>query len=204
VTVDPPHADLVARLKRGEPGAFDEVWALYAPRIHRFLRRLAGRADLADDLVQETWMRLARSATRLADDTDLGAWLYTVARNRHRSYRRWALVDALRRPPAVVEAPVDGPEEQLIAARTRAHLEAALARLPSTHREVLLLIGVEGLSHEQAAAVLDVGPEALRQRLSRARAELARQLERIEAGSDAGGAGAASTDGSSARGRAGA
>jgi RNA polymerase sigma-70 factor (ECF subfamily) len=56
-------------------------------------------------------------------------------------------------------------------------LESALAALPTTYREVLLLVGIQGLTPAEAASVCAISPEALRQRLSRARALLARRLD---------------------------
>src|SRR5262245_34754552 len=78
--------DLLARLRRGDGDAFDAVYAAHREGLFRFLARLCGRVELAEDLFQETWMRLARHAHALRDGTNLGAWLYTVARNLHRSH----------------------------------------------------------------------------------------------------------------------
>jgi RNA polymerase sigma-70 factor (ECF subfamily) len=131
------------------------------------------------DLHQETWLSAAKHARRLAEDTDLAAWLFTIARNKHRSYRRWIALDWLRIERFGAElsdeasaAPVNEARDEL------ASIEAALMELPPSHREVLLLVGVEGLDAKQAADVLGVQPDALRQRLSRARAALASILER--------------------------
>jgi RNA polymerase sigma-70 factor (ECF subfamily) len=172
-------SELVAGLRRADARAFDEAYARFGPRLHRFLLRLAGRRDVADDLYQETWLRLARHATRLAPDTDLGGWLYTVARNRYRSYRRWAILDGLRRQAFAGEpasAP-PGPGENAEAASAQARLERAIADLSPNLREAVLLVAIEGLEQERAAAVLGIEPEALRQRLSRARARLREALE---------------------------
>ena len=86
----------VLLLRRGDPAAFGRVYEAYGPRIFRFLARMCGQKDVAEDLYQETWIKLAIHARRLEDDTDLGAWLYTVARNLARSERRTQSV----RPPS--------------------------------------------------------------------------------------------------------
>jgi RNA polymerase sigma-70 factor (ECF subfamily) len=161
-------------LKRGEARAFDAVYAHYHRRIYDFLFRMSGRRDLAEDLFQETWLQLARHATRLAEDTDLGAWLFTVARNRFRSHRRWVLIDLERRQQLAVEPAAGAPTAE--ARRQLAEVERALARLRDADREVLLLVAVEGMEQERAAAVLGLSYDALRQRLSRARAQLAAEL----------------------------
>jgi RNA polymerase sigma-70 factor, ECF subfamily len=177
--VKPTDAELVAGLRRRERAAFDEVYARYHARIFRFLLRLAGQREVAEDLFQETWVSVARHADRLVEDTDLAAWLFTVARNRHTSFRRWSVLDwmntgTLSSEPHDEAVPAD---RRADARETAALLERALAELPSAHREVLLLVAVEGLEQQQVAEVLGIRHDTLRQRLSRARAELAERLE---------------------------
>jgi RNA polymerase sigma-70 factor (ECF subfamily) len=175
----PSDPDLLARLRAGERAAFDAVYDAHAGAIFRFLSRLCGRRDLAEDLFQETWLRLARHARGLRPDTNVRAWLYTVARNLARSHARWAGLDA-----ASVAAVSrwwylpsgTSPHEAAVAADAAARLEAALARLPAAGREILLLVAGEGLPVDEAARVLGLSAEAARQRLHRARAALALAL----------------------------
>ncbi len=179
----PSDAELVARLRRRDPRAFDDLYARYHPRLFGFLVRLSGRRDVAEDLFQDTWLAVARHAGRLAEDTDLAAWLFTIARNRYRSHRRSAVLDLARaalfsREPAPA-AP--GPEGAADARAEVAALEEALRSLAAGHREVLLLGAVEGLETAQVARVLGLREDAARKRLSRARAELAACLEKRNA-----------------------
>ena len=74
------------------------------------------------------------------------------------------------------------PDEEHERARAVQVLENALAKLPLASREVLLLVGVEGLDQEEVAKILGISWDALRKRLSRARAELAERMQKIEAG----------------------
>jgi RNA polymerase sigma-70 factor (ECF subfamily) len=168
---------LVAGLRAGDPAAFDRTYLALAPRVYAFLLRMCRRRDLADDLAQETWLRVARHAARLAPDTRLLPWLFTVARNLYRSHQRWLLVDGdfLAFLSGRDRASVD-PEALLAASQGQARLEAALAALPEKHREVLLLVGVAELDHADAARVLGLSAENLRQRLSRARRALGERL----------------------------
>jgi RNA polymerase sigma factor (sigma-70 family) len=139
---------------------------------------MSGRRDVAEDLYQETWIKLAIHAPRLAEDTDLAAWLYTVARNLARSEKRSQKVRPAAGGPVPEDAPHPGasPYEWASATETEGRLERALAELPAPFREVLLLVVVEGMEHDQVAKILDLSPEALRQRLARARANLAERL----------------------------
>ncbi|HEY8087761.1 MAG TPA: RNA polymerase sigma factor [Polyangiaceae bacterium] len=181
---DPADQPLVDALRRGDSSAFDRVYVKYRPRIYGFLLRLSGRQHVAEDLFQETWLKLARHAPRLAEDTDLPAWLFTVARNAWVSHRRWSALDLSRLVALDEDSPLLGKaqdaEARADASRGVARLERAIASLPAASREVLLLVGVEGFEQEQAAGMLGITYAALRQRLARARAQLAEKLEMTE------------------------
>lgn len=176
--------DALERLRAGDPTAFDAIYTHFRPRVYGFLWRLARDPEVARDLVQDTFVALARNARRLEPDTHLAAWLFTVARNAWRSHRRWAMLDAGRLvvldDDLAIPTQARAPDESVDAARHRERLERAILALPEAAREVLLLVAVEGLSHEEAAKILGVTPEATRQRLRRARGELSHQIERLE------------------------
>ncbi len=72
---------LVAGLKAGEPGAFDEAFEAYNRRLLSFLPRMSGNRAVAEDLAAERWMRLVARGRELEEGTQVGAWLFTVARN---------------------------------------------------------------------------------------------------------------------------
>jgi RNA polymerase sigma-70 factor (ECF subfamily) len=169
---------LVARLKRLDSSAFEEAFQRLRAPLYSFLVRLSGDRTLAEDLLQETWVRLATSATQLADDTELRAWLFTVARNLHTSHRRWVLLDEerLRSLGFWPRRAPHTPFEQASANEAERKAEAAIASLPLKYREVLLLVAVERLEPIEAAAVLGIKPEALRQRLVRARGMIAARM----------------------------
>ena len=173
---------LVRRLREGDPGAFDAVYAEYHARLFNFLARLSRRRDVAEDLLEETWLRLVASGGRLQADTRLGPWLYTVARNLFYSYNRSRQIDEscaaglIGLWPAGTRQP--SPFEEAAARELERRVERALASLPARDREVLLLVGVEGLAPAEAATVCGVTAETMRQRLSRARARLGLALGR--------------------------
>ncbi len=168
--MDEPAIALPA-LKRLDPAEVDLVFDAYSPRLNGFLRRMGASVEVAEELVQETFVRLVRHAPRLADDTRVGAWLYTVARNLWVSHRRWAWLDGTRllelawAPPSRDPTPA----EHFAANEAQARLERAVVALPASMREVFLLVVGEGLEPAEAAAVLGITPEAARQRLTRAR-----------------------------------
>jgi RNA polymerase sigma-70 factor (ECF subfamily) len=174
-------SELVARLQAGDPSAFDEVHAAHHARLFNFLLRLSRRREVAEDLLEETWLRLVTHAKRLRPDTRLAPWLFTVARNLHASYQRSRCLEESHASslmglwPCGVARP--SPFEETAANEIERRIEIALAALPASYREVLLLVAVEGFRPMDAAEVCGISPEALRQRLSRARALLVQRLE---------------------------
>jgi RNA polymerase sigma-70 factor (ECF subfamily) len=173
---------LVERLRQGDTDAFDEVYAAFHTRLFTFLVRLSRRRDVAEDLLEETWLRLVRHARRLQPDTRLGPWLFTVARNLHVSYNRSRLLEDSAAASVIALWPFSpdrsSPFEATAASELERRIERALAAMPAASREVLLLVGVAGLDCSDAADVCGITPEALRQRLHRARETLSKALER--------------------------
>jgi RNA polymerase sigma-70 factor (ECF subfamily) len=176
---------LVARLRAGDTGAFDEVYDAYRPRVFAFLLRMTRSRTLAEDLLDEMWLRLVRHAPRLLPDTRMGPWLFTVARNLYWTYRRDVLVEETSVPELLRLWPSPSawpsPFDLAAAGELERRVERALSTLSPQHREVLLLVGHEGLSPADGAVVCGISAEALRQRLSRARAALAQKLRETPA-----------------------
>jgi RNA polymerase sigma factor (sigma-70 family) len=169
--------DLVRSLVAGESGAFDEMYGLHADRIWRFLMRLAQNETLAEDLFQETWLAAASHAYLLRDDSSLLRWLYTIARNAYRMSWRSKRADLGRCMQLNLSRDEPRAEDDALAAHLDLErVKAAILRLPEAFREVLVLCVLEELSSEEAAAILEISPEAVRKRLSRARTELAAVL----------------------------
>ena len=175
---------LVGRLRKGDPEAFDAVHDAFNGRLYNFLARLSNRQDIAEDLLEETWLRLVVHARRLRPDTRLGPWLFTVARHLHASYCRSRLLEDSHAAGLIGLWPYGrpGPSPFEAAEASEAHRRAAtvLASLPLAYREALLLVAVEGLRHSEAAEICGVTAEAMRQRVSRARSLFARRLTDAE------------------------
>lgn len=171
---------LVARLRGGDPEAFDAVHAAFNARLYSFLARLSRRRDVAEDLLEETWLRVVEHAARLREDTQLAPWLFTIARNLHVSYCRTRALDdgalgSVSLWPIIPVAP--SPFEATAASELERRVESAIASMPRLYREAILLVASEGLTPAEAADVCGIRPEAMRQRLSRARTLLAARLE---------------------------
>src|SRR5688572_4860490 len=145
------------------------------PALRRFARALVGHPERADDLVQDT---LERALTRLdsyTPGTNMRAWLFTILRNAHINELRRSRTTAA--PDETLEAlspPVPAGQEHGLAMRD---LHRALAQLTPEMREVLLLIGLEGMSYEEAADVLDAKVGTVKSRLCRGREALRRLMD---------------------------
>lgn len=176
---------LVARLRAGDTAAFDLIYEAFHGRLFNFLARLSHRRDVAEDLLEETWLRLVQHAGRLRPETRLGPWLFTVARHLHTSYCRSRLLEDSHATSLLGlwphGRPVRSPFDATAADEAARLVATALATLPLPYREALLLVALEGLSHSEAAAICGVTTEAMRQRLARGRALLARHLSDTEA-----------------------
>lgn len=149
---------------------FTELWHTEAPRVQAFARRHVG-AEAANDVVAETFLIAWRRWGDLP--TPPIGWLLVTARkviqNRARSSRRnRALEDRIALLDGVAAYAADSAD----AALTRREALERLARLDDQHREALLLVSWDGLSNDEAAAVLGIKPATFRRRLSRARAAL--------------------------------
>ena len=181
--MDDEERALTTELRRGNTAAFDAIYERYHARLYGFLLRLSGDREAAADLFQETWEKLATHASRLRDDSDLGAWIFTVARNASRNHRRFRALDLtrlLRTESDVLDAVASAspsPEDVAGDREGVVRLERALAALSFSYREALLLVAIEGMDQDRAAEVVGVSHAAFRQRLSRAREELARKLD---------------------------
>jgi DNA-directed RNA polymerase specialized sigma24 family protein len=124
--------DLVERLRHGDAAAFDEVHAAYNVRIFNFLARLARRREVAEDLLEEMWLRFVDTAPRLRPDTRLGPFLFTIARNLHVSYCRSRLLEDSRSLDMIGLWPLGtahpSPFESTVASETGHRIDQALAR----------------------------------------------------------------------------
>ena len=154
------------------------------PRLRRYARALTRSADRADDLVQETLLRAISKSHLWQTGTDIRAWLFTIMHNQHVNMVRRAMRDGpsvdIKQMSSALVATTDP-----TASRQLRELENALSRLRDEHREVILLVGLEGLPYEAAAQILDVPVGTVRSRLSRGRDELSVLLDMPKRGQEA-------------------
>jgi RNA polymerase sigma-70 factor (ECF subfamily) len=149
---------------------FSQIEALI-PRLRRYARVMVPDPIAADDLVQDSLAQALGKIHLWKNGTDLRAWLFTILHNRHISLARQAA-----RQRRVVELQKFKPGSELlpsqIARLELRDLERAIARLPEEQRSLILLVGLEGMSYEEAASVVDLPVGTVRSRVSRGRETL--------------------------------
>lgn len=144
------------------------------PHLRAFARGLSGRADFADDLVQEAAIKAWTARARYQPGTNMRAWTFAILRNHYlselrRSRRQTDLDEGTVERMLVMEADQEGP----------LHLddmETALQKLAPERREAVLLVGASGFSYEEAAEIAQCPIGTMKSRVARARGDLARLL----------------------------
>jgi RNA polymerase sigma factor (sigma-70 family) len=169
---------LVVRCQLGEPDAFDALIARWHQPLWIYIRRMAGRDEEAQDILQDVWLRAIRGIPRLRDGSRLRAWLFGITRR--------VLMDRLRRRYAVLRpGPLDGEDvpsdpEPVDREADLVALEATLETMPFGEREVLTLFYLRDLSLAELAETLKIPVGTVKSRLFRARHMLRAKLERHE------------------------
>lgn len=153
---------------------FDTGVLEFAPRLRAFIRRRVRNDTVADDLVQETLLKVYRSRDTLRDGTKLEAWLYQIARG--------TIIDHHRRQRPSEELPSaiagESPDETAaMRARVMISMKNFLEELPEAYREPVRLAELEGLPLARIALRLDLSLTAVKSRVRRGRAMLRKKLQ---------------------------
>lgn len=169
-------AALIALVAQGDAGAYRTLADRYLAAILRYAARMLGDAHEAEDVAQETFLRLWQQASRYAPrDAKPSTWLYRIAHNscvdRLRRRKDQQDVDALE-----LRAAGDRPSGALSRKELARSMEQAFERLPERQRAAVVLVHHEGLTQSEAAAVLACGEQALESLLSRGRRSLRKLL----------------------------
>ena len=171
----------MGRYRRGDGGAFGVLVQRHRARVFAFVLRLTQDRARAEDVLQETWLRVVRGAASYTPTARFTTWVYTIARNAcvdgaRRDVHR--ATDVLQEEPADTETPWSSPERGASSAELRRLLEAAVATLPPEQREVFLLREVAGVPFADIAAVTGAPEPTVKSRMRYALEALRKQLAR--------------------------
>jgi RNA polymerase sigma-70 factor, ECF subfamily len=170
---DPEPAVLIAAAATGDMTAFEELYRRFAPRIFGLCLRLTGQKEAAEDCAQETFIAAWRGLPRFEQRSRFSTWLQRIAIHTVLARRR-----GLRIVREVAE-PIGGLPDRHDAGGSAPplDLERAIAALPEGARHVLVLVGIYGYSHAEAASALHVSEGTCKAQLHRARGLLCVALE---------------------------
>jgi RNA polymerase sigma-70 factor, ECF subfamily len=158
---------LIRAAMAGDVGAFEQIVRLHQQSVWRYLRRLLGDPAAAEDVAQETFLRVYRRLPTYAFRSRFSTWVFQIARNAGLDeLRSRARAERTRRAVRPAAPSADGPA-------ARVELDAALASLPVDQRDALLLVEVLGLRYAEAAVVLAVPVGTVKSRVFGARVRLA-------------------------------
>ncbi|MEO4048171.1 RNA polymerase sigma factor [Pseudomonas sp. CAU 1711] len=174
-------AALLRRYRNGDAAAFATLYERHRLGLFRFLLGLCGDHALAEEVFQDTWMSLIRSASEQREAVLFKTWLYQIARNRlidhwRKSGRHQGKLDEYDEARHASADPGPGPEQQLLLSRDQERLQAALADLPEEQREVFLLRAHGDLELTEIAELTRTPAETVKSRLRYALNKLRRLL----------------------------
>jgi RNA polymerase sigma-70 factor, ECF subfamily len=186
----PTDEELVRRFNDGDREAYSELVTRYQDRIFTLCLRWMRHRQVAEEVAQDIFIAVYRALPRFRGEAKFSTWIFRVATNHcknRRLYRQRRHVD--QHEPLEGRPRDDGPERQLpdhgpgtdrAAHRSEAveMLQEALDSLDESHRTIVVLRDIEGLSYEEIADILDLARGTVKSRLHRARAHLARTLSR--------------------------
>jgi RNA polymerase sigma-70 factor (ECF subfamily) len=194
--------ELIDRIQAGDPAAVSSLAQAYGPRIHQLAMRYVRNWEDAEEVAQDVLLKVSRKIGAFRGDSALSSWIYRItfntAMSRLRAQRSRQRADAAAAAQAEAtavsvrsfdEPPVREPvdwssmaDDDLLRVEMRAKLVQGLKRLPEVYRVPVLLRDIQGLSTEEAAAVLHVKPQTLKSRLHRGRLILRQHLSEFAGG----------------------
>lgn len=192
----PYEAKLVARLKAGEMGAFDELVEEYQSLVYALSFRILSDAEDARDATQETFLKIYRHFARFRGEASLKTWICRIAINQARSTERWwrrrnrSKTDSLDAPLGLngdddrllsdyLESDSISPENEALSRERGRRIEQGLRDLKKDFRIAVILRDIEGLSYEEISYVTEVSVGTVKSRIARGR-EMLREI--VQAG----------------------
>jgi RNA polymerase sigma-70 factor (ECF subfamily) len=195
----PYEAKLVARLKNGEMGAFDELVAEYQSLVYALSFRILNDAEDARDATQETFLKIYRHFARFRGEASLKTWICRIAINQARTTERWwrrrhrnstASLDAPlglnsdndddRSIGDLLESDTVSPETEALSRERGKRIEAGMGGLKKDFRIAVILRDIEGLSYEEIAYVTEVSVGTVKSRIARGREMLREAVQKKE------------------------
>ena len=176
--------DLARSLLAGEPEAFERFVLHFRSKVFRYSWLVCGHADDAEEVAQETLLRVFQHLDQLRDPAHVRPWVFRIARNACLMQRRRSVfapseelsLDAESAPEPVSDT-AERPDLTLLQSELRAVLDRVILELPPSLRPVVLLRDMEELSTEETAQILDLSLDVVKTRLHRGRVAMRQKLD---------------------------
>jgi len=195
---DPKNEDLLTRLQSGDDRAIDELADAYNSKIYQLAFRYLRNKEDAEEITQDVLFKVYRNVGAFRGDAALSSWIYRITFNaamsrlRTASYQRWQDEEQPAAPAdrgesgSVARAEVadwsDMADERMLRSQVRRRLFRAILALPAIYRAPVVLRDIQGMSTEEASAMLRVKDQTLKSRLHRGRLILRKQLTDLAGG----------------------
>lgn len=175
---------LIRQFQDGDTDAYTELVSRYKKPLYNFIYRIVNDAIYAEDLLQETFLRLWLKHASYKEVARFSTWIYTIAGNlaktelRRRRIRRWISLsgDNDVKPVEFPDKSAD-PYKDMVRRNIKARIETEISRLPSVFREVVILRDMRELCYEEISSILDIPIGTVKSRVNRGRKRLQKKLK---------------------------
>ncbi len=182
--------ELIAEFQKGNEKAYYELVKRYKDRLLNFIYRFVGSMEMAEDLLQDTFIKLYTSAHMYKEIAKFSTWIYTIAGNlaktelRKRKRRHIFSIHDLGKDEKDYEIPsyTDTPDKQSDSRYTQKDIQRAIQELPDQFRTVIILRDIQELSYEEISMIVKVPEGTVKSRINRGRLKLKQFLKEIESG----------------------
>jgi len=173
--------ELIESCRRGDPEAFRALFEMYKDRVYSVALRYSGDATLAQDIAQETFVKLFSTIGSFRGDSRFESWLYRLVVNscfdhKRRTHRLMPLFDGLR---SVLRTPSASALDEMLRNETSVQLKSVIASLPPDQRMVIVLRYTQGLSYDEIAEIMGCSAGTVGSRLNRVHKLLETRLARL-------------------------
>ena len=190
IYLDDPDVQLMLKFQKGDKASFEILMRKYYPRILNFVYRYSRSREIAEDLTQEVFLKVFKTASRYQPQSKFRTWLYTIAKNtslnelRARKRITVSLDENLKSGEDEFQRQIEdtteiNPDEQALHNEMAATVKEAISALPENQRLAVILRRYENLSYEEIAKTMNVTPKAVKSLLNRAKENLKQKLAKF-------------------------
>jgi RNA polymerase sigma-70 factor (ECF subfamily) len=175
--------ELMLNVQKGDMAAFEALYDRYQKRLFHFILRFARQRSLAEDILQETFLRLLKGRKSYRKGSRFSTYLFIIGRNLCLdALKSWERRHLLLSQEDEIERAADkskGPDKILEETETGKNIQSAIEALPADQREVLILSKYSGLSYDGIARIVNSTPTAVKQKAYRAMQSLRQRLKNL-------------------------